>query len=348
MSKLNTHITRGERTRTLLLLATALGAALVALSATPTPQAAASSGSYQWPMKPFDRPHPIRGGFGDPRTLFRAPPTQAGVLRGTGSFAFHFGVDISAPDGTKVYPVLSGVVSKVTREWVAVDVGHGRVFQYWHIWPAVREGDRATMGKTLLGRTMDGFAHLHFSELQDSRPVNPIRAGGLSPYTDTTIPYVKEITLRGSDTGRDLVPNMVQGTVLFVTEAYDSPELAIPAPWNNMPVSPAKIMWRIQHMTGKVVVPARVARDVRYTIPTRYEFWDYYARGTFQNFGVFAKHYSYGQPGRFLFKLTKQPFDTASIKDGVYDLVVTVSDIAGNSSSKALRFTVRNHPEARR
>jgi hypothetical protein len=109
-----------------------------------------------------------------------------------------------------------------------------------------------------------------------------------------------------------------------------------------MPVSPAKIAWRIQHITTRVVVRTRVAEDVRYTIPRREHFWEYYARGTYQNFSVFAKHYSYGEPGRFVFKLTKTPFDTRSLRDGVYDLIVTASDIAGNASTSSLRFTVRN------
>jgi hypothetical protein len=81
------------------------------------------------------------------------------------------------------------------------------------------------------------------------------------------------------------------------------------------------------------------------TIPRRERYWDYYARGTFQNMSVFAKHYSYGQPGRFLFKLTKGAFDTSQLRNGVYDLAVTVSDIQGNSSSTSLRFTVENGPE---
>ena len=342
MTKIKTQISGGERTRTLFLLFASVVASLFVLAGTPTHQAVAAGGEYQWPVKPFDQPHPIRGSFGDPRTIFRAPPTEEGVLRGGGSFAFHFGVDISAPGGTNVYPVISGVVSTVTSHWVGVDVGDGRVFQYWHITPTVREGDRATIGKTVLGITTDYFQHLHFSELQDGRPVNPIRAGGLSPYVDTTIPLVKEITLRGTATGPDLVPNMVHGKVLLIAEAYDRPELAIPAPWNNMPVSPAKITWRIQHMTGRIVVRTRVARDVRVTIPKQERYWEYYARGTFQNMSVFGKHYSYGQPGCFLFKLTKSSFDTTSLRDGVYDLVVTVTDIAGNSSKSALRFTIRN------
>ena len=56
---------------------------------------------------------------------------------------------------------------------------------------------------------------------------------------------------------------------------------------------------------------------------------------------VFGPHYSWGQPGCFLFKLTRTPFDTQSVRDGVYDLVVTVTDIRGNHSS-TLR---RHHPQ---
>jgi len=39
---------------------------------------------YPWPLEPFDRPHPVRGYFNDPR------------ISGS-SRAFHFGIDIAAP-----------------------------------------------------------------------------------------------------------------------------------------------------------------------------------------------------------------------------------------------------------
>ena len=84
-------------------------------------------------MKPFDRPHQIRGAFGDPRTQFHGPPTLATLLNGDGKFTFHEGVDITAPDRTAVYAVASGTVTKVTDEWVGVDCGNGRAFEYWHI-----------------------------------------------------------------------------------------------------------------------------------------------------------------------------------------------------------------------
>ena len=52
---------------------------------------------YPWPVKPFDRQHPVRAFFNDPRIA-------------DASHAFHFGIDISAPDRTPVYAVKPGKV----------------------------------------------------------------------------------------------------------------------------------------------------------------------------------------------------------------------------------------------
>ena len=60
-------------------------------------------GVYSWPLKPFDRAHPVRGYFNDPRISGR-------------SRAFHFGIDISAPNGTPVYAVRGGVVHLEGRD----------------------------------------------------------------------------------------------------------------------------------------------------------------------------------------------------------------------------------------
>src|SRR5918992_5831090 len=63
---------------------TAPSAARGRFHAAPTPA------GYGWPVKPFDRQHPVRGYFGDPRI---------GGAHGT-SKQFHFGIDVSAPNGT--------------------------------------------------------------------------------------------------------------------------------------------------------------------------------------------------------------------------------------------------------
>ena len=89
------------------------------------------------------------------------------------------------------------------------------------------------------------------------------------------------------------------------------------------------------------MVAREIAFDQRSQLSGR-SFWQVYARGTYQNMSVFGPRYSWGQPGCFLFKLTRAPFDTTSVPDGVYDLLVRVTDIRGNTSSKALRLTIHN------
>ena len=49
--------------------------------------------AYQWPLKPFNQPHPVRGYFNDPR------------IGEGGGLGFHFGVDIHAADFTPVFSV---------------------------------------------------------------------------------------------------------------------------------------------------------------------------------------------------------------------------------------------------
>src|SRR5205085_7796364 len=82
---------------------------LAALLALAIPAAAGSHArvrpvtSYPWPLKPFDRPHPVRGNFDDPRVDFVGDELASN---------FHFGVDISAADGTAVYAVAPGIASR--------------------------------------------------------------------------------------------------------------------------------------------------------------------------------------------------------------------------------------------
>ena len=306
--------------------------------------AGSSGGPYGYPVKPFDRPHPIRGTFGDPRTIFFDPPTVEGLLRSKGEFTFHTGVDISAPDGTSVYPVVSGTVTTVKATWVGVDAGGGRRFEYRHLDPSVRVGRHVEANTTVLGTILRGCKHVHLAEFAGGRAVNPLQPGRLTPYTDTTRPTVASIQFGTAGTGGTVMANFVRGGVQIVADAYDTPSLPVPGIWHGMPVTPATVTWRIQNWTGKVVVRERTAVDFRTTEPADSAFWSTYGRGTFQNMSVFGKHYSYLQPGAYLFKLTPTSFDTRSLHDGVYDVVVTATDIRGNSSSLSRRFTVHNRP----
>jgi hypothetical protein len=316
----------------------------VARATRPTGTQAVASKGFGYPIKPFNSEHPIRGNFGDPRMLFHGPPTLRTLLRGSGSFSFHQGVDIAAPNGTAVYPVVDGTVAVVTSEGIRVNSSDGRAFDYWHIRRLVRKGQQVVAQQTVLGHIMKPAGHVHLTEYEDGRVVNPLVPGRLTPYHDSTRPSVRSIVFRRNDTGRELLPSFVRGSVEIVVDAEDMPCMPVHGKWHSLPVTPALITWQIQSVTGRTVVSQRVAVDSRTTVSRNSSFWQVYARGTYQNMAVFGSHYSYMQRGSYLFKLTPHPFETQSLRDGVYELIVTASDIRGNRGSQTLRFTVHNRP----
>src|SRR5438105_9460503 len=71
--------------------------------------------AYGWPVKPFDRQHPVRAFLNDPR------------IGGNGGRAFHFGIDVAAPDGTPVYAVEGGILY-LSHGSLAVVSGPGHEF----------------------------------------------------------------------------------------------------------------------------------------------------------------------------------------------------------------------------
>jgi hypothetical protein len=290
------------------------------------------AGGYHWPVRPFDEAHPIRGGFGDPRTVFDGQPSERTLMAGDGGFSFHQGLDISAPDGSPVYAVSSGTVVRARGGRVTVDCRNGRSFQYWHIDPVARVGQSAVAGKTLLGFVQPKREHIHLTQLQHGLAVNPLAPGRLAPYRDTTTPAVVSISIRR--TGAELS--------LFA-EAIDWPALPVPGRWHGFPVTPALVAWSVEDSTGRIVLPSRVARDVRRVVPRNDRFWSTFARGTHQNWPVYARHKERGLAGRYVFKLSTRPLDTATLRDGDYELVVTAQDTAGNRGARRVGFSVANH-----
>lgn len=335
--------------RSVAAVALAAAAALLLSAAAGAARNAAAShrsaSPYPWPVRPFDRAHPVRGSFGDPRTLFHGPPTARTLESGSGSFTFHTGVDISAPDGTAVYPVASGTVAAVMHDWVAVDSGDGRIFQYWHIAPVVARGSHVDLERTLLGRIRRGCGHVHLTEIDDGVTTNPLAQGHLTPYSDTTVPTTSSIEFRTSVTGRDLMPELLRGRVEILASVKDMPTLPVPGAWADLPVMPALVTWRIERAgTHAPVGSLHTAFDVRSVLPSPMAFWQVYARGTHQNMSVFGKHYSYMQPGVYTLRLAPGGFDTHALPDGVYELAVTTTDIRGNHSTATQRFSVHNRP----
>lgn len=301
--------------------------------------AAPSALAYGWPLKPFHQAHPIRGNFGDPRTVFSSPFEPDG-LNGVCACSFHNGLDISGVPGQAVYPVVSGTAHVPDLAAVTVRASNGRAFQYMHITPTVYDGQKVTAYKTVLGHIDAVASHVHFSEIDDTIVINPLGTGHLRPYSDRTKPKVASLLLRMPD-GQDFKTRGVAGSVDLVAQAYDMPALPVPGSWFGYPVGPAVVRWALLSGNRYVVQPTTVV-DFRYTSPLPRYFWQVYARGTYQNKPRFGNQQYRQWPGRFEYRLTQRPLNTRKLADGNYTLRVTVEDTAGNETTHSEVVTVCN------
>ena len=270
--------------------------------------------SYDWPLKPFDRPHPVHAYLDDPRVSMDS--TQR---------TFHFGIDISAHGGTPVFAIEPGTARHLGAWTVEVRSG-ARTFEYWHIVPAVRDGQ--WVGRhTLLGRTRSIFNHLHLSERYAGVYVNPLRVGALGPFADSTSPTTTRVSFRHA--GRRTKPRAVRGTVDIVADSFDIAQDVKPNPW---PVAPALLRWRI--LKGADVVSGwHTAHDFRTSVLSRGEFGDVYAGGTRMNHPGWAGYYCF---------YLAHGWESTSLRNGRYRLEVAASDIRGNLGLAFFPFRVAN------
>ncbi len=257
--------------------------------------------SYDWPLKPFDRQHPVRAFLNDPR------------IGHEGGRAFHFGIDVSAPDGTAVYAVEGGEVYFDSPRAIAVvapDRSHS--FGYWHIVPVVKSHEIVRRHQ-LLGHIETGWEHVHFAERRGGVYVNPLRNGGLGPYADHTAPTVAEIALAGSD---------------LVVTAYDTPDLRVPGGWADEPVTPALLRWRVVGSHGAGAW--RTAADFRAAMLPHTDFQRVYTPETRQNHK--------GEPGCFSFYL-QRGWSGSDLAGGTVTVQVEASDTAGNSTVSSVQLS---------
>jgi hypothetical protein len=276
----------------------------------------AAASAYGWPIRPFYQQHLIRGYFNDPR------------LSGDES-GFHFGVDVSAPDGTPVYAIDPGTARVHGQTVSIVPRRGGHRLSYWHVVPAVVKGQRVRRHQ-LIGHVVAGAAHVHLAEYKDGTYINPLRLGGLAPYIDDTVPQIPSLTFYSG--GRPIAPEAVTGTVDIAAEAFDTPPVAIPLPWNQAIFTPSLIRWRVvqgQNTIRQWETPV----DFRTFLLPINLFTFVYAPGTFQN--------KAGRRGRYEFYLAHQ-FDTRVLPNGSYVLQVDALDEQENLGQALFAFTVRN------
>jgi hypothetical protein len=284
--------------------------------------------AYQWPVKPFHEQHPIRGAFGDPRSL-------RGNIDATwdNPLSFHDGVDIQARDGTPVYAVHSGIVSITNQSAVAVawpwkTADAAMVFGYWHVVPAVRDGTYVAQSQ-LLGYVLPGAGHVHFSERRDGVYVNPLRRGGLAPYSDNTRPVIRGLVVYAAGTTRELPLDAVSGRVDVAVDAYDPPAMRPWAPWSDAIWSPARISWSGIYESGWRALGGP-PQGVDFDRLRKLHLRDVYAPGTVQNGVNFA--------GDDRFWLVRG-LDTTSLV-GDRTVTVTASDTRGNRATRTFVLTV--------
>jgi peptidase M23-like protein len=301
----------------------ALGSLCAALAAAPS-----TASAYPWPVKPFDRQHPIRGNFGDPRTMRGTVD-----LQWDNPLSFHSGVDVQAPDGSPVYAVEAGEVLLSARRVVVATPWASPVapviFGYWHVDGVVSRFQYVARGQ-LLGYVHPGAGHVHLSEKRYGRYVNPLRRGGLEPYVDRTPPVVTRLVVYRSGTSRELPLDAVSGAVDLAVEAYDAPPMRPTGAWSGAVVSPAHVSWS-GLFSGSWLPLSYRAQLVDFTQFPTASVRDVYAPGTRQN--------EAGTPGMYRFWLVRH-LDTALLADGPQSLRVVAADIRGNTTVKRLTFTV--------
>jgi hypothetical protein len=281
-----------------------------------------ASASYGWPIKPFDREHPVRGQLNDPRM-------NGSDFYSSSSHTFHFGLDIAVPDGTAVYAVAPGFVHYLSSDAITVHGYQGvSTFAYWHVRPIVKNGKKVKL-HALLGYVEPGRGHVHFGEKRGGCYVNPLRRGALTPYSDTTAPTIASLSYYDG-TYHELEGATISATVGLTVNAFDRPQLRSTWPWAV--VTPAWIGWQLVAASGQAISSGH---------------WDLGSTLCSINpFGVFApgtsKNSSYGA-GAYNYWLGAQ-WDTSRVANGTYSLFVTVANVRGNKTTKIVSFSVANDP----
>ena len=288
---------------------------------------------YHWPVRPFDRQHPVQAVFGDPRTDYHLQPFGRTAPNRKGAHSFHNGVDISARAGTPVYPVVSGRVVVATANKIVVRTYDGRSFQYYHLDRAVHRGQIVIAQRTILGRVNAKRLHVHLAEIHAEwnglwRVHNPLDPGHLTPYRDRTKPTALGLYIDNGGGPRPLVAAHLGARDALVVAAVDPPAQPLPDAYSGLPQIPALIEWRLFH--GGTHTGWKVAADFRLTQPPPRSFWHIYAPGTYQNNPVFDHRLFSATPGRYLFRIG---LDATRLHKGTYRLQVRITDIRHNAST---------------
>jgi hypothetical protein len=324
-----------------------------------------------WPVAPRTQQHPIRGAFIDPRGQ-----------DDNGLSGYHFGIDINVDDlhpdpgapfglSHRVYALDAGVVSApanvAARSCVnrRMDVGH---FSYWHVSPVVAAGSRVRAGQQIAWTCM-GVWHVHLSEWQRIGGrlvwIDPLHRGGaLVPYVDTAAPAIGPFrfttppstpwlpvkSLAEPDSATVLPPTALHGLVELRAQVGDPQSYlgfltgnpAWPTFW-----TPYEVGVVVRSKATSKVVLARTSFRADQMPQTPYLV--HYAPGTVEDDNM---QECVGPPQlkrcdgvtwlRPFSRFREEFWNTKRVPNGLYEVTVRTTDIAGNTAEKTVRVQVRN------
>jgi hypothetical protein len=261
-----------------------------------------------WPLKPFHEQHAVRAGINELR------PAN-----------FHVGVDIQADNFEPVYAIQSGTASwSPTGSYGDYSVTVG-TFTYWHILPAVSQGQQVVAYKTVLGQVLNGFGHIAFSE--GSSYLNPLRPGGpLQPYTDTEPPVIGIPQVFGDG---QVIVGAFDPQSFIHKQSYETPVLA-----------PAALAWRLYDAYGHPLTALRWAMRGSHHYPTVLKPVIFAPGAANPGFACFylqvrcIPNWVYRLAGGLT-----PPLPVAHLPRGRYRLAIYAWDWAGNTS--ALDYWIR-------
>ncbi len=298
------------------------------------------AGAYQWPLSPFNTQHPINSVLGEYRDTGTA--TCPGPCP-----HFHDGVDVGALQGTTIYVSVDGTVTSggILPYYVEVQTLSGNFF-YIHINPnqalvtqVQKQGTVSVFaGQTILGTINFSPPHLHFKETDLSGNVlNPLRAGALTPYSDTTPPQVLSVQLLNANApaGSPPIGPAVGASVPALdirAQAHDLQSLG------SQNVGVYQIGYQIGNLdTGNQT--SNFPEQTYLTIPNGLIFspGDAYdttiSQGGFN--GIYQFYYFASNPVS-----ASTPLNVSGLAEGHYQICVLAADIKGNQNA------VVNNPSA--
>lgn len=257
-----------------------------------------------WPVKPFHQQHAIRAGINELR------PAN-----------FHVAVDIEAHNSQPVYAIESGYASTRYPGTADVNVDVGR-FYYWHIAPAVANGQYVVAYRTVIGHVLNGFGHVALSEGTTADYLNPLRPGGsLRPYRDSEPPIIG--VPRVFSDGRVIVGAFDPQSFIQPRESYETPVLA-----------PSSLAWRLYDARGRALTGLEWSMRGSQNYPPSLKSVIFAPGASNPGFDCFLRrrrcvpNWVYWLAGGLT-----QPLPLAALRPGRYRLAVYAWDWAGNRSA---------------